>query len=180
MHRLHLLWADFLFDPQELTLSCEILNQTLFFQVGKDFDQLLRGHFGVDQMAWLRVERVGLKVRRQQVAVAVCDVGARGRDHGPRRVAARLGRLRHRQQPHTPADHGEGTEKTDAKDQQPPLGAHPGLVAHLLMADAFVLTLDRIGIFALFTGIKNTSQRAKRGADHSKSSSDSSAPVSAS
>ena len=89
MHGLHLLRANFLFDPQELTLAREILDQTLFIEVWKDFDQLFGRHFGVDQMARLRVERVGLKVRRQQVAVAVCDVGARGRDHGPRRVAAR-------------------------------------------------------------------------------------------
>ena len=180
MHGLHLLRANFLFDPQELTLAREILDQTLFLEVGKDFDQLLRGHLRVDQMARLRVERVGLKVRRQQVAVAVCDVGARGRDHGPRRVAARLGRLRHRQQTHAPADHGEGTEETDAKDQQPPFGTHPGLVTHLLMADALVLTLNRVGVFALFAGVEDAGQWAKRGADHSKSSSDSSAPVSAS
>ena len=170
MHGLHLLRADFLLDPQELALAGKVAQQAFFVQVRKHGHQLFHGPLRVDHVVRLRIKRMCLKIGRQQIAIAIHNIGAGGRDHGTGGRRARLCRVGGRHDPHTRAHNGEGAEEEDPQNQQSPLGALPRGVAHLLVADTLVFALDRVGVFALLTGFKNTGQRAQWGADHSGAS----------
>jgi len=70
--------ADFLLDPQELTLACKVSGSGVSsFRSGNTAHQLFHGTRGSNHMVRLRIKRVWLKVGRQQSSVTIHNYSAR-------------------------------------------------------------------------------------------------------
>ena len=114
----------------------------------------------------LGIKRMGLKISRQNAAVAVGDIGPLRENRSRGRARLGLCRLGRGQNAHARAHNAECTEKHDGQQQKPPFGPHTRTVADLLMPDAQVFAFNRIGVLAGLARLKNAGQRTQGTADH--------------
>ena len=117
MHHLFLLGAEFLLDPQELTLARKILQQFLLLQIRKDSRQFSRNTLLINHLQRLRIKRMGFKVHRKNAAVSVCDISALRLYDAARCRRAWLARFRRSQHAHTCANNAERAKEHHREDQ---------------------------------------------------------------
>ena len=77
---LHLFRADLTADPDKATVTREILEQALFVQFRENPRKFRGSHLWVDHVTRVRVNGIGVKVGRQNAALAVDDIGPHRQD----------------------------------------------------------------------------------------------------
>ena len=96
MNGLFFFWANGRFEPQKFLRSRQARRHFLNIDIGKYFRQLPGGALWVDDLTRVRIERMGVDIRRQNPIVAIQDIRSAGQNLCRCGAGLGLNRLRDR------------------------------------------------------------------------------------